>query len=114
MGYFLYLSWMAFICGCSFCIFSAERMLVMRRGSSATLMMTVRMMIDMPQFDEHVIVRPLEPEEEGTGEEAEEAEIHNVTEIGTAGLPVVEIGMHRLEDVDGLGSDKQALPGSAV
>jgi hypothetical protein len=50
IGYFLYFSWMAFICGCSFCIFSAERMLVMRNGNSARLMMTVRMMIESPQL----------------------------------------------------------------
>ena len=42
---------MAFICGCSFCIFSADFMLVMRSGNSARLMMTVRMMIDTPQLD---------------------------------------------------------------
>ena len=50
MGYFLYFSWMAFICGCSFCIFSADFMLVMRSGSSARLMTIVRMMMATPQL----------------------------------------------------------------
>ena len=41
MLYFLYFSWMALICGATFCIFSADFMLEMRRGSSARLMIRV-------------------------------------------------------------------------
>ena len=47
---FLYFACIAFICGCSFCILSADFWLVMRSGSKAMLMMTVRMMIDHPQL----------------------------------------------------------------
>ena len=50
MAYFLYFSWIAFICGCSFCIFSADFMLVMRSGNSARLMTTVRRMMATPQL----------------------------------------------------------------
>ncbi len=47
----LYFSLMPLTCGVSFCIFNADFMLVRRSGKSTTLMMTVRMMMDMPQLE---------------------------------------------------------------
>ena len=114
IGYFLYFSWIAFICGCSFCIFSADFMLVMRSGSSARLMMTVRMMIDHAPVVGHVIVRPLQPQEQRPGDEAEEAEVDHVAQIGAVHLARRGVGVHRLENLERLGTDEQPLAGDAA
>ena len=53
MLYFLYFSWMALICGATFCIFSADFMLEMRKGSSARLMIRVWMTMAHPQLWTH-------------------------------------------------------------
>ena len=60
------------------------------------------------------MVSPLEPLEQGTGEKAEVAEVDHVAQVGAAGFAVVEVGLHRLENVDCLGADKHPLAGHAV
>ena len=89
MLYFLYFSWMALICGCSFCIFSADFMLEMRKRQQRQVD-DDRLDDDRPApVGSDVIVRPLEPQEQRARDHAEEAEIDSGrARSGPPGSPV--------------------------
>ena len=89
-------------------------MLVMRSGSKC------QVDDDGEDDDRHapvgsdVIVRPQQPQEQRTGDQAEEAEIDDVPEVAAAGLAGQGVGVDLDEHVERLRADEQALAGDAV